>query len=151
MVTWIMIANASQAHCYTCNEKGLHTNKFKLELLQSFEHPESRKKDGDLISDRAGHFQSTNFGHASYISESDPKAIQAEIFAKELADELDAARINHHYQQLILVVPAQFLGLINKHLNKNIEPLISHTIQKDYTKLPILDLHHQLQAQLKKE
>lgn len=150
MTVWIMIANASQAYCYSCEQKSLHNGKLKLDLLETYEHPESRKKGSDLISDRPGHFQSS-VSHASYAGTSDPKETEADHFAREIAEILEKAHNKNEFEQLILVVPPHFQGLLNKHLSKNIEPLISHTIQKDYTKLPILDLQHQLQAQLKKE
>ena len=133
--TWIMIANASEAYCYSIDNKQLVKGRIDLELLNSYTHPESRKKDGDLISDRSGHYQSGTLGHGSYITPTDPKEHEAVSFAKEIADILESGRIANDYQSLILISPPHFHGLLNKHINKNVSSLIREKIEKDYTKV----------------
>ena len=48
-ITWILVANASQAKLYanTGPKKG-------LALVKDLKHPESREKAADLVSDRPG-------------------------------------------------------------------------------------------------
>jgi len=147
--TWILVANASQAFFYALDVKELHKGKIALELLNTLEHEESRKKDAELMSDRSGHFQSGNLGHgSSYYNAVDPKEHEAEVFAKEVAQALESSRISKDYEQLILVIPPHFHGLLNKHLNKNVVGLIKEKIEKDYTKDHIKKLEAHLARHL---
>lgn len=148
MSTWILIANSSVAHCYTYDPKKFAKGEIRLDKIASHTHPESRKKDADLITDRAGYFKSGDLGHGSYESETDPKELEAEIFARELADKLDASCQQKEFTQMILVSPPHFFGILNKHFSKNLLNHICKTIQKDYTKAPIKELESHLKDHL---
>lgn len=148
MATWILIANSSVAHCYTFDQKKFAEGEIRLDKIDSHYHPESRKKDGDLISDRAGYFKSGDLGHGSYENETDPKEHEAELFAKELAQKLNSACEKKDFEDLVLVSPSHFYGILNKHFSKNMHGHIKKTIQKDYTKSPIKELESHLKDYL---
>lgn len=152
--TWIVIANASDAFIYLLDQEAFSKGKIKIDLVATHNHPQSRQKDGDLISDRSGYFHndSNKIGPGSYNAPTDPKKHEADIFAKKIITELESARTLHHFDKLILIVPPQFYGLLNKHSNKNINSLIMLTIEKDYTKTPSKKLleylnHHLLKSE----
>ena len=44
----------------------------------------------------------------------------ARTFAKEVGRYLDRARIDHKYDQLVLVAPPKFLGALRKELHKDL-------------------------------
>ncbi len=48
-ITWIMVANASQAKLFAH-----HGPKRGLELIKELMHPQSREKTSNLVSDRSG-------------------------------------------------------------------------------------------------
>jgi protein required for attachment to host cells len=147
MKTWILIASASEAHCYAYNNKKHLDGRLMLELIDKHENPSNRKKEDDLVTGRTGSYR-TGSAHGSYAPSSDPKETDADHFAKMLASLLDSGRMAHEYDNLVLIVPPHFQGLMNKHLKKEIAPLISIIIQKDYTQLPIKELEIQLAEQL---
>lgn len=127
MLTWILVANAGEAYLY--KSENLRTK--DLQLIDTFKHPQSREKDAELVTDQPGHF-STDHNSRSAYEEIDPKTIEADNFARELGEKLDAGRKNNEYTELLLVAAPAFYGLLNKHLNKhNIKVL---HISKDYTK-----------------
>lgn len=132
-VTWIMVANASQAKLFAN-----HGPKRGLELVKEFLHPESREKTSNLVSDRSGANSGT--GHGAYIQATDPKHHEAERFAQEVARELDAGRVKNAYDRLILVASAPFMGLVNSCLPGQVRNKISESIDKDYTRLPVKEL-----------
>ncbi|HRH82081.1 MAG TPA: host attachment protein [Thiobacillaceae bacterium] len=135
-VTWIMVANASQAKLYsnTGPKKG-------LQLLKELEHPESREKAANLVSDRIGNFA----GSGSYAQPTNPKEHEAERFALELTRELEDGRVNNAYEKLILVASSHFMGLLNQRMPGQLKNKVADTIEKDYTRLPIKELSGHLE------
>jgi protein required for attachment to host cells len=128
--TWILVANAAAAKLYSNDgpKKGLRK-------IREFNHPASREKGSELVSDRPGHYQSHGNGHGAYVSGHTPKEVEAEHFALELCKELDHARTTNAYQRLILVSAPGFLGLIKGHLSHHVKQLVSEMLEKDYTKI----------------
>jgi protein required for attachment to host cells len=127
--TWIVVANSSTARIYenTGINKGLH-------LINQMEHPESRMKGSDLVSDRPGHMQSVGNGHGARQQATDPKQNEAEHFALDLAKTLDHGRGEHKYERLIVVASNPFLGTLKSRLSNQVQALVSDAIEKDYTK-----------------
>ena len=139
--TWILVANASQAKLYAN-----HGPKKGLELVKELEHPESREKAANLVSDRPGHMQSAGNGHGAYVPPTDPKTHEAERFAQELAHELEAGRVNNAYDRLIISASANFLGMLNGRLSSQVKTKVSESIEKDYTRLPVKELSGHLES-----
>jgi len=136
-VTWIMVANASQAKLFAN-----HGPKKGLELIKELQHPESREKAANLVSDRIGNFK----GSGSYAQATDPKHHEAERFALEVAHELESGRVSNAYEKLILVASAPFMGLINDRMSHQVRQKVSESINKDYTHLPVKELSGHLES-----
>ena len=144
-ITWIMVANASQARLFAN-----HGPNMGLQFIKELLHPESREKTSDLVSDRSGsHTGShTGTGHGAFVQATDPKHHEAERFAQEISRELDDGRINNAYDRLILVASAPFMGLVNSRLPELVRSKLSEIIDKDYTRLPVKDLAGHLESYL---
>ena len=138
-VTWIMVANASQARFFANDgpKKG-------LTLVKELMHPESREKTSNLVSDRSGAYGGP--GHGAVGQPADPKHHEAERFAQEVSRALEAGRVSNAYDQLILVASAPFMGLINHHLPGQVRSKLSESIDKDYTRLPVKELAGHLES-----
>jgi protein required for attachment to host cells len=147
MKTLVIVANASEAHCYTYDHKAFSDRDLKLDLMADYQNPSNHKKEDDLVSGRTGSYR-TGAAHGSYAPSSDPKENEADHFAKHLADLLEAGRVSHDYDNIVLVLPSHFYGLFNKHLSKEVSPLIHIVIQKDYTKFALKELEAELAQQL---
>jgi len=132
-ITWIMVANASQAKLFAN-----HGPKQGLQLIKEFIHPESRVKTSNLVSDRSG--ANSGPGHGAFVQATDPKHHEAERFAQEVAKELDHGRVKNAYDRLILVASAPFMGLVNACLPGQVRSKVSESIDKDYTRLPVKKL-----------
>ena len=146
--TWVVIANASKAKIFSVNKIKFLNGKEKLALIKEFTHPESRLRDLEIASDKLGNFQGKNSGHGSFVEPTDPKKYEAESFAREVINDLEAARVANLFHDLILVIPPAFHGLINKYLNQPLEKMIIHVIEKDYTKDGEKDLEKHLKQQI---
>lgn len=138
-VTWIMVANASQAKLFAN-----HGPKKGLQFIKELLHPESREKTSDLVSDRSGSHAGT--GHGAFVQATDPKHHEAERFAQEVSRELDDGRVNKAYDRLILVASAPFVGLVNSRLPESVRSKLSEIIDKDYTRLPTKELAGHLES-----
>lgn len=127
--TWILVSNASTGKLFrnTGPNKG-------VELVREFAHPQSREKNGDLVSDRPGRNPGAGNGHGSFVPATLPKEHEAEVFALELARELESGRVSQQYSRLVLVAPPAFMGLLNQHLSHAVKALVSDTLEKDYTR-----------------
>ncbi len=127
--TWVLVANASLAKLYA--NQGPNTG---LAPLRDFEHPSSRLKNSDLVSDRAGHMQSAGLGHGSRQPQTEPKQHEAKLFAQTLARELQAGRTKREYRRAIVVAPPAFMGLLKGALDEPTAEMVSDHFDKDYTR-----------------
>jgi protein required for attachment to host cells len=127
--TWILVANASHAKLYanTGPKKG-------LKLVKDLQHPESREKAADLVSDRPGQLHSPGSGHRASQPKTDPKTNEARHFAQELARELNHGRTSGQVERFILVAPPAFMGMLNEKLDGPTASLVSDRFEKDYTR-----------------
>ena|SRR5579862_223702 len=113
----------------------------QLTLINEMNHPASKLKNGDLTSDRAGHYQVTSTaGRGSYSPHMDAKDVEIDNFSREIAKLLDKERSQKEYEKLILIAPAHMFGLLNQHLNKHVKELIINHIQKDLQHLKTHEL-----------
>lgn len=142
----ILIANAAEAKRYETSCLGE-----KMTLIKEYQHPESRAKRIDLLSDRPGRYFSRDCrdsARGAYANTSDPKEVEADNFARELADDLN--HLAEDQGQFLLILPAHFFGLMNKHLNDASHKRVFYHLEKDYTKIPQKQLLDYL-AELRKE
>jgi len=143
--SWVVIANGSEARIFSMEflKKG-------LEPVGEYRHPESREKGESLASDRPGAFQSdvNREGYGSYAEPTDPKEYERERFAMELGDMLNSGRVAGEYEQIILIAPPHFHGLLNKRLDEQTARCVAHHINKDYTQVPERELPEKLEPHL---
>jgi len=127
--TWILVANASEAHLYTAQRAKLLNSNSTLSSVNDFIHPESREKGINLVADRSGHS-----GHGTFVESSNPRQVEVDRFAKELVVALEQGRVSNQFQDLIIAAPAKFRGLLHKYINSQLNHLVSVNINRDYTK-----------------
>jgi protein required for attachment to host cells len=133
---WILVANGSEARIFSTDKIFDGQN---WQLIKEFDHPESRERDLDLVTDKPGRYQfqskSGTSGHGAYSEHTEPREVEVERFARQLAEELNGGRVHNLYHQLILIAPPHLHGLLNKYCESNVLNLITHHVEKDYTKL----------------
>ena len=126
----VLVANGS--HAKFIHYHGAH-QAIPLEIIAEFNHPESRAKCNELVSDKPGHYHSQQQFRGAYGEDRNPKEISKEHFAIELAKKLEHYRTQDQFNKFLIITPAHFLGLLEKHLSKEISTTLYGTIQKDYT------------------
>lgn len=144
-LTWLLVADASKARIFSLHKAKLFQETESpqtLQLIDEYTHAKSRMKTADLLSDKLG-----GFGGNSYGSD-EPQLHEAELFANHLLHELNTARLDHHYKDLILVAPPTFMGILHKHMPNEMQKMVSTTIEKDYTQDNLANLVKKLVTHL---
>lgn len=150
---WILVCDASRARLFRDAPRGK-----RLVQVDAFEHPESRARARDLMADahgrkpvgpvpaRSGRGQGTAYGRPGAEPETDPKEVEAQKFARELAGVLEKGLDRHEYERLIIVAPPRFLGALRSVVSHEVEKHIEGTIDKDLTNLDFQELSNKLQG-----
>ncbi|MGK4003421.1 host attachment protein [Sorangium sp. So ce1036] len=142
--TWILVSDASRAQLYREEPAGKG-----FTLLESYDHEESRARVRDLMADAAGRKPNgtpggnglipgagggagaTYLGRPGAAPDTDPKEVEAQKFAHELADVLERGLNDHAYDALVLIAPPQFLGLLRATVTKQVSHRIESSVDKD--------------------
>lgn len=61
----------------------------------------------------------------------DEQHLEAERFAGQVADRLNQALQQHRYDELRIAAAPRFLGMLRKHLDKNVASTVTEEIDKD--------------------
>jgi protein required for attachment to host cells len=119
--TWIVAADASRARVLQV------AGPKRLVEVDNLLNPDGRLEDREINTDARGRFPG---GHTG---EDEVGAVEhrTELFAKRLGDYLDKARTEHRYDELVLVAPPKFLGMMRKSLGKEVEKLVADQVPKD--------------------
>jgi len=138
---YILVADASRARLF--RERAGH----ELQLVRSFEHAESRARTRDLTSDAngrkpvgppvgaqyGGRAVSLGAGRPGVAPDTEPKEVEAEKFARELASAVEPV-LQDQGARLVLMAPPHFLGLLKHALDANAAKRIELTLDKDLTR-----------------
>lgn len=139
--TWILLANAGEAILYNYAPAASGDKRSALSVIENFSHPDSRKKDQELTSDRQGAYLSSQGGHGTFTDSSDPHQYEAQVFARALFHVLEDGFNKNQYQKLILASSPHFMGLLRKEIEgRSLKNIPIQEIHKDYTKEKPQDL-----------
>ncbi len=128
---WVINTNSNACHIYE-----YHKKPEKLSLVKKINHPENKLKNSEfLTSDKPGRYQAANSAQGAFSPHTDPKDVVIDDFAREIARVLNQGRTSNLYEKLIIISAPHMNGLIHQHLDKHVESLVTHNIQKDYMHL----------------
>jgi protein required for attachment to host cells len=151
--TWILVCDASRARLF---EETSPTRRY--EVVGSFEHPESRAHTAELVADaqgrkpvggsrginaRPGGFR----GRPGAEPDTDPKQVEAQKFARQLAAVLEKGLTDRAYEALYLVAPAKFLGLVKAALGDQVRGHVEATVDRDLVQLDLREIERRLRGQ----
>lgn len=127
--SWVVVANSSLARLF-------HLENLKLHEMDSLVHSKSRMHGMELTSDRSGqNREGVGYGNAALSKQMTPKKHEAVVFAKEVAEHLNAARSRGQIERLFIAANPSFLGLIRQELNHQTAEMVSAEVDKDITHL----------------
>ncbi|MDO9424010.1 MAG: host attachment protein [Methylobacter sp.] len=138
-LTWILVADSTRARIFTAD-----TSASPLEEIEDFSHTEGRLHDRDITSDLPGKIKSVGGGGHAFEQPTDPKKHEADNFAHIVAQYLEDAHNTNRFEQLLIVAPPSFLGLLRNHLPEQIKKLVRFELDKEITMLSVADIRQHL-------
>src|SRR5260370_13596954 len=133
--TWVVVCDASRARLFRLGPQR------QWQVIRELEHPESRAKGRDILTDRPGRVKQSASPDRPAMELTKPiHEVEAERFAHEIAKALEKGLAEDAYDRLVLVPPPQFLGLLRATINHTVAKRSELTLDKDYTALQPKDL-----------
>jgi len=126
--TWTVAANREAVRVFAPVDG-------KLEEVMRRDHPAGAMHTSELVDDQPGTaFESAAPGRHAMEPSTDPKRAEAEKFAREIADELESARVDRRFESLILVAGPQFLGLLRNALSDEVRRHVVREVDKNLSR-----------------
>jgi len=131
----IVVADQSEARFYDVDRF-----ESKLQLVGRLTDPKARLHDRDFKSDRPGRVfdhappatgRRGAVAHHATDGERRPRTHEAELFARQIAAELERALRQDRLERLILMAGPAFLGKLRAALPKSLEPAVAAQVPKD--------------------
>ena len=133
--TWVVVCDASRARLFRLGPQR------QWQLIRELEHPESRAKGRDILTDRPGRMKQSASPDRPAMELTKPiHEVESERFAHEIAKALEKGLGENAYDRLVLVAPPHFLGLLRATINHTAAKRVELTLDKDYTALQPKDL-----------
>ncbi|MGZ4956345.1 host attachment protein [Methylobacter sp.] len=138
-LTWILVADNTRARIFTAD-----TPSSPLEEIEDLSHTEGRLHDREITSDLPGRIKSSNaVGHA-FEQPTDPKKHESDNFAHRITEYLENAHNTNRFEQLLIIAPPSFLGLLRNHLPEQIKKRVRLELDKELTLLSAADIRQHL-------
>jgi protein required for attachment to host cells len=127
--TWVLVANASQARCYS-REKA---NAAWMPLAE-FEDPLGRAKAAALEGDRAGHETTARSRQGTaYEPRVDARTKEHELFARRVAQFLNESVASRRCESLVIFASNPFLGKVKNFLDEHSSKALGRSVAMDLT------------------
>lgn len=126
--TWIIAAESSHARFFSVPSK-----KEPLQELPDMLNPAGKTHESELTSDLPGRTVTGGPSGIKHAMEThnNPKEQATIGFAKQIADKIDTARARGELEQIILVSPPKFLGLLRDNLSDQAKKMVIQSLDKN--------------------
>jgi protein required for attachment to host cells len=136
---WVLVANGSAAKILKAESNE------QLTEIELFEHPESRLRNSELMSDGPGYFTQRGAGAPHFVqSSASPKLKEKDHFAIDIVNYLEKAFHEHEFEKLYVIANNQFLSLLHHHIKPDLKAVIAAEIHKDLTLMKFHDVRSYL-------
>lgn len=143
-LTWLVVADNSKARIFSVDSR-----MGPIEEIENIEHVEARLHEQDMTSDLPGRSNGKGGagGHA-YQDEVSPKEQESINFARKIATELDSARKDGKFKQVMLVAAPGFLGNLRNQLTAQTQKLTCFELAKNMSSLSAKEIRKLLPERL---
>lgn len=128
-VTWVLVADRSQARLFSVSGEDT-----PITEIEDFVNPSGRSAGRELTRDRPPRTQDSH-GEARHAIEphTRPEDKSADQFAHELSAALERGWAGRRYDDLVLIAPPRFLGVLNAVLGEQVSARVTDRIAKELT------------------
>jgi protein required for attachment to host cells len=141
--TWVVVADEAIARVLQWPAAG-----DELESVEELTDPEAHAAGAEFRYDahgrRAGGAGQRGPSSVTTSSGVDVQHLEAEEFARRVAQRLEEAQQQHRYDELRIVAAPRFLGLLRKSLSGNVAKSVTEEIDKDLVKASNRELTERL-------
>jgi protein required for attachment to host cells len=128
-----------------------HGDEIQIDLRTEAHDEREDRKDGDIKSDAPGLVQqSAGYGRSTY-EEADFHQQEEDRWIKDAADELKKRVLRNDFEALAVIAPPKALGVLKKHLHKEVERRIVCVVNKEMSGRPIPDIEALLDSETRTE
>lgn len=127
--TWVVVAHQAGAR-FMEHKSGFGRH---LNLVRELEHPDGRKRNHEIDSDRPGEASPGRGGSSRRGMAHEQTAHEhvVGVFANTIASELSKARSDGAFDSLILVAEPGFLGILREALDKPTAAVVVDSVNKN--------------------
>jgi protein required for attachment to host cells len=147
MIRWIVVADSGRARLFSLAEP-MHV----WAQVHELEHEESREPSrAGRTTDAAGRtHQGTGWRgvRSAFDPHTPPDRIEHAKFAEEIAEYLEQALSEKKFDNLVLVAPPNFLGLLREKLGKHAAARVQACLNKDLVMLEERDIRERVLAEV---
>ena len=134
--TWILVGDGRKALMLRNDGTPQRPSLNVLDVLKDGDNPPTHAQGAD----RPGRVMQSNPGGRSAVEQTDWHEIAEERFAASVAQKLNAAAHDNHFEKLILVAPPNTLAALRKKLEPKAAQRIVAEVNKDLTKHPLPEI-----------
>lgn len=141
--TWLVVADNSKARFFIVDSQ-----MGPIEEIESIVHVEARLHEQVMTSDLPGRGNGEGGSRHAYQDEVSPKDQENINFAKQIANELDGARKNKKFKQIMLVAAPGFLGNLRSQLTTQTQKLVCFELAKNMSHFNAKEIREHLPERL---
>lgn len=119
--------NIRVAVCDSARARYFHADKPNgtLREQEGQTHQKARQKSGELKTDHNGH--GFNPGGGFSFGSADASKHEAQVFAREVAGQLNREALDRKVDRLYILAPPEFLGMLRPELHSETQALLART------------------------
>lgn len=145
MRRYIVIGDATTARIFSINDEDA-----VLELVRHLTHPSSRLHPQEINTDQPGRVhKGMDRARSAMEPRTDAHITQVRLFAKEIGNALQVAYDHRHFDELAIIAPPRFLGLLRKQLGIHSIKCPATCLSRNCTHVAMQDLPSHLGGSLK--
>jgi len=141
--TWLVVADNSKARFFIVD-----SHMGPIEEIDSIAHAEARLHEQVMTSDLPGRGNGNGGARHAYQDEVSPKDQENINFAKQIANELDTARKDKRFKQIMLVAAPGFLGNLRNQLATQTQKLVCFELAKNMSNFNAKEIREHLPERL---
>ncbi len=129
--TWVVAADAARARIFESEKR----SGASMQERETWVNPELRLPAQELVTDEPGRGGGASGERHAIDPSADLKEVEAERFARELAQWLERARQRGQFDYLLVAAEPHFLGQLRHRMGGALRATITHEIDKDLCRL----------------
>ena len=123
-----------------------HGDKGHIDLRTEAHDEQALLKDSDMKTDGPTAVHQSGGSGRSTAEEPDYHQQAEDRWAADAADRLRTRALNNDFEALAIIAPPKTLGVLRKHLHKEVERRVVLELAKEMTDRPIVDIEAMLEG-----